>query len=117
MAMTEQAKPAGPFKLVTVNSNPERAKKLCGRLVEEMRATHHIDYVANTTSKQHTRSYMARVSSARELNNYEPDIEGVRAMVEEHKPNLMVRSSPVLELNIGAEQCLSLLVYGIDVDP
>lgn len=92
MATTEQAKPAGPFKLVTVNSNPERAKKLCGRLVEEMRATHHIDYVANTTSKQHTRSWMARASSARELNNYEPGIDGVRAMVEEHKPNLMVRS-------------------------
>lgn len=56
MATTEQAKPAGPFKLVTVNSNPERAKKLCGRLVEEMRATHHIDYVANTTSKHNTSS-------------------------------------------------------------
>lgn len=51
MATTENAKPAGPFKLVTVNTSPERAKKLCGRLVEEMRATHHIDYVANTTSK------------------------------------------------------------------
>ncbi|KAG6366189.1 hypothetical protein INS49_000365 [Diaporthe citri] len=70
MATTEKAKPAGPFKLVTVNSSPDRAKKLCGRLVEEMRATHHIDYVANTTS-----------------------IDGVRAMVEEHKPNLMFTAS------------------------
>ena len=54
MTTTEKSKPAGPFRLVTVNSSPERAKKLCGRLCEEMRGTHHIDYVANTTSK-HTR--------------------------------------------------------------
>lgn len=92
MASTEQAKPAGPFKLVTVNSNPERAKKLCGRLVEEMRATHHIDYVANTTSKHHTSSVWRENSATRELNNYDTGIDGVRAMVEEHKPNLMVRS-------------------------
>ncbi|KAH8758396.1 hypothetical protein F5883DRAFT_566156 [Diaporthe sp. PMI_573] len=70
MTTTETGKPAGPFRLVTVNSSAERAKKLCGRLCEEMRATHHIDHVANTTS-----------------------IEGVRAMVEEHKPNLMFTAS------------------------
>lgn len=91
MATIEKTQPAGPFKLVTVNTSPERAKKLCGRLVEEMRATHHIDYVANTTSK-HFRCEKADTTADFRAKSLLPGIDGVRAMVEEHKPNLMVRS-------------------------
>lgn len=51
MASTETGKPAGTFKLVTVNASAERAKKLCGRICEEMRPMYNIEHVANTTSK------------------------------------------------------------------
>lgn len=51
MASTETGNPAGTFKLVTVNASAERAKKLCGRMCEEMRPKYNIEHVANTTSK------------------------------------------------------------------
>lgn len=90
MATTEKVKPAGPFKLVTVNNAPERAKKICGRLCEEMRSTHEIDYVANTTSK-HVR-FQGRTQQRIKTDQFELGIDGVRAMVEEHRPDLMVRT-------------------------
>ncbi|TVY86998.1 hypothetical protein LAWI1_G006529 [Lachnellula willkommii] len=40
-------KPLGPFKLVTVNTAPERAKRLIGRLVEALKEKYTILYVAN----------------------------------------------------------------------
>ncbi|ELQ39644.1 hypothetical protein OOU_Y34scaffold00491g16 [Pyricularia oryzae Y34] len=39
--------PKGPFRLVTVNTAPERAKKLIGRMVEALKDQYTIDYVAN----------------------------------------------------------------------
>lgn len=43
--------PKGPFRLVTVNTAPERAKKLIGRMTEALKEEYTIDYVANCESK------------------------------------------------------------------
>lgn len=43
--------PEGPYKLVTVNNAPDRAKRLVGRVVEDLRETYTIDYVANAESE------------------------------------------------------------------
>lgn len=40
----------GPFRLVTVNTAPDRAKKLIGRLIEALKDDYDIDYVANCES-------------------------------------------------------------------
>ncbi|SPO07198.1 uncharacterized protein DNG_09892 [Cephalotrichum gorgonifer] len=37
----------GPFRLVTVNTAPERAKRLIGRLIEALKDRYDIDYIAN----------------------------------------------------------------------
>ncbi|KAK2008887.1 hypothetical protein LZ32DRAFT_608996 [Colletotrichum eremochloae] len=37
----------GPYKLVTVNTAPERAKRLIGRVVEEVKDRYTIEHVAN----------------------------------------------------------------------
>lgn len=42
--------PAGPYKLVTVNTAPARAKIIIGRVVEAVKETYTIDYVANAES-------------------------------------------------------------------
>lgn len=42
----------GPLKLVTVNTAPERAKRIVGRLCEEIKDSYLIDYVANTTGEE-----------------------------------------------------------------
>lgn len=43
--------PKGPYKLVTVNTAPERAKRLVGRVVEELKDSYTIVHVANCESK------------------------------------------------------------------
>lgn len=42
--------PKGPFKLVTVNNAPERAKVLIGKVAEALKDDYTIDYVANCSS-------------------------------------------------------------------
>lgn len=46
--------PKGPFKLVTVNTAPQRAKILIGRVVEALKDDYAIEYVANCASKRTT---------------------------------------------------------------
>ncbi|KAL3292512.1 hypothetical protein RB213_014162 [Colletotrichum asianum] len=39
--------PNGPYKLVTVNTAPERAKRLVGRMIEALKDRYTIEHVAN----------------------------------------------------------------------
>ncbi len=43
--------PLGPFKLVTVNTAPERAKRLIGRVVENVKDKYTIIHAANVESQ------------------------------------------------------------------
>jgi hypothetical protein len=43
--MSQQRK--GPFRLVTVNTAPERAKRLIARLIEQLQDRYDIEHVAN----------------------------------------------------------------------
>ncbi|KFZ08602.1 hypothetical protein V501_05876 [Pseudogymnoascus sp. VKM F-4519 (FW-2642)] len=45
--MADASKPQGPYKLVTVNKAPERAKRLIGRVVEDVKADYTIIHAAN----------------------------------------------------------------------
>lgn len=47
---TQQQQPKGPYRLVTVNTAPDRAKKLIGRVVEDMKDQYTIQHVANCES-------------------------------------------------------------------
>ena len=51
MAKATQAEPIGPFRLVTVNTAPERAARLIGRVVDDVRDKYTIIHAANATSK------------------------------------------------------------------
>lgn len=44
------ASSSGPYKLVTVNDAPDRAKRIVGRVVEELKDVYAIEYVANAES-------------------------------------------------------------------
>ncbi|KAK1765414.1 hypothetical protein QBC33DRAFT_544246 [Phialemonium atrogriseum] len=44
------AAPKGPYRLVTVNTAPERAKKLIGRMTEALKDQYEIEYVDNCQS-------------------------------------------------------------------
>ena len=41
--------PKGPFRLMTVNTAPDRAKRVIGALIENLKERYTIDYIANST--------------------------------------------------------------------
>lgn len=43
--------PIGPFKLVTVNTAPDRAKRLIGRVVEDVKDKYTIIHSANAAGR------------------------------------------------------------------
>ncbi|KFY16354.1 hypothetical protein V492_01396 [Pseudogymnoascus sp. VKM F-4246] len=68
--MADTQKPLGPFKLVTVNTAPERAKRLIGRVVEDVKKEYTIIHAANTET-----------------------IDGVKEMVEKVQPDVLFCAS------------------------
>jgi hypothetical protein len=80
--------PTGPYKLVTVNTAPDRARRLIGRVVEDVKDRYTVIHAANVDSKQPDRPILLIG-----LNINSPlAIEGVRATVEEVKPDVLVCS-------------------------
>ncbi len=61
--------PSGPYKLVTVNTAPDRAKRLIGRVVENVKEKYTIIHAGNAAS-----------------------IDDVRKVVEDCQPNVLVRT-------------------------
>ncbi|RGP81149.1 hypothetical protein FLONG3_686 [Fusarium longipes] len=57
--------PKGPYKLITVNDAPERAKKVIGRVVDDLKDQYTIDYLANCISKDEVEL---------KVKEYKPDI-------------------------------------------
>ncbi|KAH8684258.1 hypothetical protein BGZ60DRAFT_397151 [Tricladium varicosporioides] len=62
--------PKGPYILCTVNTAPERAKRIVGRVVEDVKEEYTIDYRANSER-----------------------IEDVKAMCEREQPNVLFCAS------------------------
>ncbi|KAH6631946.1 hypothetical protein F5144DRAFT_236407 [Chaetomium tenue] len=62
--------PTGPFKLVTVNTAPDRARRLIGRVVADVREEYTIMHAANAAS-----------------------IDEVRKTVEEAQPDVLFTAS------------------------
>ncbi|KAF5228490.1 hypothetical protein NXS19_004479 [Fusarium pseudograminearum] len=62
--------PKGPYRLMTVNTAPERAKRVIGAMVENLKESYTIDYVVNSER-----------------------IEDVRALVEEYRPDVLFTAS------------------------
>ena len=59
------SQPSGPYRLVTVNNAPERAKRLIGRVVESLKDRYTIIHVANCDS-------LDLVEST--VKEYQPDV-------------------------------------------
>ncbi|KAK1765890.1 hypothetical protein QBC33DRAFT_542812 [Phialemonium atrogriseum] len=51
MAPTDSEGPTGPYRLLTVNNAPARAKVLIGRVVNDLQDRYIIEHVGNCTSK------------------------------------------------------------------
>jgi hypothetical protein len=49
--MSSSPSPLGPYKLVSVNKAPERAKRLIGVLIEDMKDKYTLVHVGNAESE------------------------------------------------------------------
>ncbi|KAK3688421.1 hypothetical protein B0T22DRAFT_439967 [Podospora appendiculata] len=76
---TTPPQPTGPYKLITVNTAPDRARRLIGRVVEDVKEQYTILHVANVATNMDISS-----SSA---------IEEVQAAVEENQPDVLFTAS------------------------
>jgi hypothetical protein len=89
--------PKGPFRLVTVNTAPARAKILIGRLVEAVKDRYIIDYVANCESKTTPRNVDVDGSEDQCTRTYTSTMTGideVESKVREHRPDVLVSQAP-----------------------
>src|SRR5882757_3980487 len=80
--------PLGPFKLMTVNTAPERAKRLIGRVVEEMKDQFIILYVTNAERKPPSLPSLLIIRSLEEIKG----IEAAPALLGETNPHMLVCS-------------------------
>jgi hypothetical protein len=84
-----QPQPLGPFKLVTVNTTPERARMIVGRVVEAVKDKYTIIHAANAEGEEFRfRKFIA--SWAIDSGVFLIAIKDVAATVEEIKPDLLV---------------------------
>lgn len=92
--------PSGPYRLVTVNTAPDRAKRLIGRVVEDVKDTYTLVHVGNAASMcppSYLTSplYISLPSSPSICLTHTfyqtPGIEEVRQAVEDNQPDLLVR--------------------------
>ena len=80
--------PRGPYKLVTVNTAPERAKRLVGRVAEDLKDRYEIQHIHNCESKS-TSSAQFSIT----LLTCLPAIEEVEAAVTKHQPEVLFCAS------------------------
>jgi hypothetical protein len=78
--------PQGPFRLVTVNTAPERAKRLVGRAAEVLKHRFTIDHVSNCESEYAQSLCCPEIP---ELTHCQ-GIGEVEAKVREFQPDMVV---------------------------
>jgi hypothetical protein len=80
-------KPLGPFKLVTVNTAPERAYRLIGRVVENVKDKYTIIHAGNADSMS------TGWTTWLKLADPNIDQEQVREVVTRTQPDVLVRKA------------------------
>lgn len=82
--------PKGPYRLVTVNTAPERAKRLVGRVVEDLKEQYTIQHIANCESEYAVNSTVLNVLSEKESRLTRTAIDEVEGKVKEFQPDVLV---------------------------
>lgn len=86
--------PLGPYKLVSVNKSPERAKRLIGVLIDDMKDKYTLVHVGNAESE-----LKVLHPSLKTWTNLDTAMDEVEPLVSEHRPDLLV--SNLLDLKVA----------------
>jgi hypothetical protein len=84
MSPSADGPPLGSWKLVTVNTAPERAKLLIGRMIERVRDQCTVIHAGNVEGM------LVKLASCFVSNGRHLDIQSVRSTVEKIQPDLLV---------------------------
>jgi hypothetical protein len=76
----------GPYRLVTVNNAPERARKLVGRVIEDVKESYTIVHAANAESKRRPKEKLGVDDVL--ISQIGP--EAARAIFEDIRPDIVV---------------------------
>jgi hypothetical protein len=104
--MSSPNAPQGPYKLVSVNKAPERATRLIGRIVDDVKHKYTIIHSANADSEYSLVDHVCwiyPIPCLVSLADTEIGIEDVAPLVSEHEPDLLVSrrlsSLPLIHLS------------------
>ncbi|KAL1605057.1 hypothetical protein SLS60_004600 [Paraconiothyrium brasiliense] len=113
--MTESRK--GPYTLVTVNTAPDRAKKLIGRMIEGLQDRYDITHVDNCTAidqvaakvRQHQPNILFSASM------WSPEeAEKIRAIAEREQPGIKTHAIPQgLQVERGPDAIVEYLLENV----
>ncbi|KAF2821380.1 hypothetical protein CC86DRAFT_331896 [Ophiobolus disseminans] len=110
--------PKGPFRLVTVNTAPERAKRLIGRMVEALQDRYDIVHVANCSTIEEVaitvRQQQPDVLFSASM--WTPDEAAkIRKIAEKERPGIKTHAIPEgLQVERGPD---AIVEYLLDVVP
>ncbi|KAL5336246.1 hypothetical protein BJX70DRAFT_285871 [Aspergillus crustosus] len=109
--------PKGPFTLVTVNTAPERAKRLIGRLVEGLKDQYTIVHVDNAENIEQV---------APKVTEHQPDVlfsasmwspeeaQQIHSIAREIKPDIKLHAIPQgLQVERGPDAIVEYLIENV----
>jgi hypothetical protein len=95
------------YRLVTVNTAPERAKRVVGRIISDVKDRYNIIHVANVESE-----FPLLIREIDQVLKMGQEIEDVKSTVEHERPNLLFRSPCYCSVYLK----LTRVVHGFHVD-
>ncbi|KAE8341223.1 hypothetical protein BDV24DRAFT_132568 [Aspergillus arachidicola] len=106
--------PKGPFRLVTVNTAPERAKRLIGRMVEELKDRYTIIYEANCETIEEVgpkvKKFMPDVLFSASMWTDE-EAQQIHSIAREIKPDIKTHAIPEgLQVKYGPDAIVEHLL-------
>ncbi|KAK6844162.1 hypothetical protein PG995_014272 [Apiospora arundinis] len=109
--------PTEVYKLVTVNTAPERAKVLIGRVVEALKDDYTINYVANCISKEEVadkvREFQPDVLFSASMWTAE-DVSEIQQTARSIKPDIVLHAIPFgLQVDKGPDAIVEHLLEQI----
>jgi hypothetical protein len=85
------------YRLVTVNTAPERAKRVVGRIISDVKDRYNIIHVANVESE-----FPLLIREIDQVLKMGQEIEDVKSTVEHERPNLLASFAvPVIVVYIS----------------
>ncbi|KAF2191547.1 hypothetical protein K469DRAFT_558410 [Zopfia rhizophila CBS 207.26] len=112
-----QNTPKGPYKLVTLNTAPDRAKRLIGRMVDGLKDRYTIEHVANCEKMEEVepkvREYRPHLLFSASMWSPE-QAEKIKGVAEGERPGIVTHAIPQgLQVEKGPDAVVEYLMENV----